>query len=159
MGTVPMGTIVAFVLNQEYIPDGWLLCDGSVIPQQYKNLINLLGTNTPNLAGRTLIGTGVPNMEIQTDERNPNFLHSNVWPLGYTGGEYQHKLVLDEIPVHNHSASVGWAEAGGSYWQNLAVVGGTAQTIQTDNTGGDAAHFNMQPYQAVHYIIYAGDKS
>jgi microcystin-dependent protein len=157
MGSVPMGTIVAFVLKKEYIPPGWLLCDGATIPVKYSKLISKLGPNTPNLAGRTLIGTGVPNMTIQTDQRIPNFDTSNNWPLGYTGGEYQHKLVEDEIPQHTHDASVGWGEAGGTYWQNLAVVGGNAQTIKTDGgTGGGEAHFNMQPYQAVHYIIYTG---
>ena len=161
MGNVPMGTIVAFILDKKNIPPGWLLCDGSTIPSKYTQLISALNSNnTPNLAGRTLIGTGVPNMGQQSDGRNPNYDPSNVWPLGYTGGEYQHTLVAAEIPQHTHNASVGWGEAGGTYWKNLAVVGGSGQTIQTDGgTGGGGAHFNMQPYQAVHYIIYTGQNN
>ena len=161
MGNVPMGTVVAFMLGTKNIPPGWLLCDGSAIPSKYTELINALNSNTrPNLAGRTLIGTGVPDMGVQSDGRNPNYDPSNIWPLGYTGGEYQHYLNVNEIPQHTHNATVGWGEAGGSYWQNLAVVGASGQTITTDGgNGGGGAHFNMQPYQAVHYIIYTGQNS
>jgi len=153
-GAVPMGTIVAFALNS--IPNGWLLCDGSAIPAQYQNLITALGSSkTPNLAGRTLTGTGVPSIGVQSDGRTPNFAPSNNWPLGYTGGEYQHTLTTDEIPSHTHNythcnANGSSGLYGGSYWAP------SYPEATTEATGGSQAHYNMQPYFSVNYIIYAG---
>lgn len=160
MGTVPMGTVVAFALPKENIPPGWLPCDGSEIPPEYENFIRTLGSNcTPNLAGRTIIGTGVPSTEIQTDGRDPHFDPSNNWPLGYTGGEYKHILTEAEMPAHSHGYTyenpIGEHPGdfySGSYWQPTTVNSTTAIT------GGNQPHFNMQPYQAFYYIIYTGQE-
>ena len=63
-GSVPVGTIVAYLGDKDNIPRGWLLCDGSTFSQsQYPKLKERLGgTNLPNLQGLTLIGA--------TDEDN-----------------------------------------------------------------------------------------
>lgn len=155
-GSVPMGTILPF-LGPE-IPSGWLLCDGSDIPSGYSTFISFLGsTRTPNLAGRTLIGTGIPDMGVQSDGNTPNYPPSANWPLGYTGGEFQHTLTIPEIPAHDHGYTYDnplGAHAGdyysGSYWQPISVQS------TTQSTGGGQPHYNMQPYYAVNFIIYAG---
>lgn len=155
MGSVPLGTILAFALQTNNIPKGWLLCNGEVIPTT-SPLSNFM-SNTPNLCGRTLIGTGAPTYPapIQSDGLSPNFDQSNNWPLGYTGGEYKHLLTVDEIPAHNHGYSYsnptgGNGLYGGSYWGPTTVDGSTS------SVGGSQMHYNMQPYYAVNYIIYAG---
>lgn len=56
---VPTGSIMPFIGTQ--VPNGWLLCDGSSFPDNTytANLKALLGsTNTPNLKGMFLRGTG-----------------------------------------------------------------------------------------------------
>lgn len=56
---VPTGSIIPFMGTEA--PDGWLLCDGSDIPEgvQYDALKTVLGdTRTPNLKGRFLKGAG-----------------------------------------------------------------------------------------------------
>lgn len=160
---VPMGTIVAFVLNKKNKPPGWLICDGSPIPDIYMELIDALGsTHTPNLAGRTLIGSGIPNMGVQSDGRNPNFGPSVDLSLGDTGGEYQHTLELNEIPPHNHLinggafGTLGTALETGDSGYIPFCSKGFFDINGTDNAGGGQAHFNMQPYYTVHYIIYTG---
>lgn len=181
---VPMGTIVAFALSKDSIPAGWLLCDGSAIPAQYTQLITALGSNnTPNLAGRTFIGTGAPYNGTQSDGTSAGFNTSNNWPLGYTGGNYNITLAINQIPSHQH---LGWGESGNSAWGtgNSATAsyygnhdhdggnylwgstftGGDPQNkIATNNgtitgtaAGPTSSHVNMQPYYAINYIIYTG---
>lgn len=156
-GAVPMGTIVAFALNVNSIPNGWLLCDGSTIPDKYQELITALGNNqTPNLGGRTLVGTGKPDSAPQSDGTSPNFDAGNIFPLGWTAGEYQHQLVVSEMPKHQHPLLYEFDLNSGCH----AGTGSTpcaSGTIQyTDFVGGDGFHNTMQPYQAVNFIIYTG---
>lgn len=165
LGQVPMGTIVAFALNDSSVPEGWLLCDGRDIPSKYQSLKTALGSETtPNLCGRTLIGTGKPNKEPQSDKRDPNFDDKFSWPLAYTGGEYAHKLTIDEMPSHFHFINDGnfglhkksfKGENGHDLPYKTSadpdnVIG------HTDLNGRDKLHNMMQPYYAVNYIIYAG---
>jgi microcystin-dependent protein len=174
MGNVPMGTIVAFVLNlgtdgkgKPMPPPGWLMCDHSPIPQKYSLLISYLNSHhTPNLTGRTLIGTGVPDSTTpQTDHRNPNFAPSNHWHLGNTGGEYQHTLTTEEIPSHDHTIHSGQFGNLGTALQTASsgyipyCMNDVFGPNGTDSTGGGGPHPNMQPYYAVHYIIYTGQPS
>lgn len=162
LGQVPMGTIVAFGLNDKSIPEGWLLCNGSEIPSKYQSLITALGSNqTPNLCGRTLIGTGHPTNDKQPDGTVPNFDPSNNWPLAYTGGEYKHQLTIDELAKHSHTINDG--DFG---LHNRSFKGSDDKDIPfkthsddklrlkgTDVSGGDGFHNNMQPYYAVNYNL------
>jgi len=149
---VPMGTIVAFALAEQNIPKDWLLCDGGSIPDAYSNLKTLLGNqNTPNLAGRTLIGSGTLGTTGTT------------YNGGDSGGEEKHCLTVEEMPKHQH---YGFGEAYKDW--PFGTTGdkgqkGTAGGEDSDNyfyntspSGGDSPHNNMPPYYVVHYIIYAG---
>lgn len=158
---LPIGTIVAFALTSTEIPQGWLLCDGSTIPLKYQTLIICLKSpNTPNFCGRTLIGTGTPSNGVQSDGTTPNFDPSNNWPLAYTGGEFRHTLLINEIPAHTHTSPTnqgGWSRTNGDsvYGSDRPQEQGN-YPFTTGSTGGSGAHNNMQPYCAVNYIIYAG---
>lgn len=160
-GNLPMGTILPFYLPFQKVPAGWLLCDGSAIPAKYQALISALGSNnTPNLAGRTLIGTGIPNNNKQSDGTTPNFTPAANWPLGYTGGELVHTLSEAEMPAHSHSYSYinpTGVHAGnfysGDYWEPTTIY------ANTQNAGGGQAHNNMAPYVAVNYIIFTGENA
>lgn len=142
------------------LPAGWLLCDGqtTVNPQSYPELYQLLGGTlnsgqtiyTPDLRGRTLIGTGGPNNNIQSDGRIPNVNGYN-WPLGYTGGEFWHTLTEAEMPEHNHQYKTLLQEMPQSGSDTMCWSGG--ETASTSSTGGSQAHNIMQPYYAVNYII------
>ena len=165
---VPMGTVVAFILNKKNIPDGWLLCDGSEIPPEYQELIVALGSSTtPNMAGRTMIGTGKPSNDAQSDGTSPNFDQKNGWPLSSTGGEQKHTLSIGEIPNHDHSINNrnfglharSFAGADGNDRPYVVNPKHNIYICITDQAGGDQPHNNMQPYYAVHYIIYTGISS
>ena len=79
--------------------------------------------------------------------------------MGATGGAETHTLTVNEMPKHKHSPVIHWpgtqkteAECFTTdsyvYNANKLPVADYVQTMIT-NTGGDAAHNNLQPYVVV----------
>lgn len=92
--------------------------------------------------GRTLIGVGVGNDGTNTQEFNINT----------TGGEYKHKLVIDEIPSHTHqyyspTIQEVTPSSGTSTYGNY----NKEYIIDSGSTGGDGYHNNVQPYITVYF--------
>jgi microcystin-dependent protein len=86
---------------------GWMRCDGRNLPvAQYNQLFQIIGYSftsngvdtslfgIPNAAGRVpgIVGTGL-------DTRNV----STTFTYGQSYGEYQHQLVVAEMPSHTHT--------------------------------------------------------
>ena len=99
--------------------------------------------------GRTLISAGKG-----TDSNN----ESKTFSVGTTGGEYNHKLVVSEIPSHNHISLKSFEGAtndylGGSASDYGTVPGSSSSGISnfmSSFTGGDGSHNNIQPYIVVY---------
>lgn len=92
--------------------------------------------------GRTLIGVGTGNDGTNTQE----------FEVNTTGGEYKHKLVIDEIPSHAHKYySPIIQEVTPS--SNTSTYGNYNKDykIDSDSVGGDGYHNNVQPYIAVYF--------
>lgn len=155
--TLPIGGIIAFA--SDTIPNGWLLCDGSVVSRTtYSELFNAIGLNyveegyewqdeerfpLPNAKGRTLVGKDSTDTDFNT--------------LGKTSGEKTHTLTVDEMPSHKHELIVNRQLGGVS--AALQPTWGTAYS-STDsgsisNTGGDQPHNNLQPCLVTNFIIKA----
>ena len=161
-----IGAIVPFAGG--ILPSGWLPCDGaSYLKSAYPNLWAAIGNvwgsvdadhfNVPDLRGRVLLGQGTASS-------------GTTFNLGQTGGEETHTLTAGEMPSHTHT------DAGHSHSINPFVETGTAVPPPSDagstlpiptnstgsaqaniqNTGGDGAHNNMQPWAGVNYAIIAG---
>jgi microcystin-dependent protein len=115
--------------------------------------------NLPDLRGRVSVGRDSAQTEFDT--------------LGETGGAKTHTLTTAEMPSHTHvqnphTHTSNFGEGGGAgrdapsgggdgykakYYTPGLVINNATATNQ--NTGGDGAHNNLQPYQILNYIIKA----
>lgn len=76
---------------------------------------------------------------------------------GATGGAETHTLTTTEMPIHNHNLSrpvwyYGDGDPTGSdiYGTVASTTKIVSSASQIDNTGGDSAHNNLQPYVVVY---------
>jgi microcystin-dependent protein len=158
-GAAPTGTLMPFAGNPATPPSGWLTCDGSAVSRTtYSALFTALGVtygtgdgsttfNVPDMRGRVIAGYDTTQTEFNA--------------VGGTGGEKTHVLSSGEMPAHSHGVTfrsgslaqttqTGAADGAVSNRWHLAV--GT-NDWGTTNTGGGAAHNNLQPYLTLPYII------
>ena len=156
-----VGEIRMFAGN--FAPTGWATCDGQILPiSQNTALFSLLGTNyggngTNNFALPYLAGS-VP-------------IHNGQGPgltdrvVGETAGTSLVGLIPSETPAHTHSvlASSNDANTAGPAGAVPAAVE-TPPLYRNDTNatmalnvvapvGNGVPHNNMQPYQAVTFII------
>lgn len=121
---------------------GYVLCDGT--------------NGTPDLRGRTFVGTGSPT-GLDVDDAQIGYV------LGQRGGRNQVKLSADQsgIPAHRHRIP----ELGpGSQQVNLpATTPGTLraatstqETEEVQAADAQFAHENRMPFHAVNVLMYLG---
>lgn len=174
-----IGEIRAFAFD--YAPEGWLQCQGQILPiAQYQALFALLGNRyggngttqfaLPDLRGRTIIGVKPP-QQGQTP-----------YPIAFAAGVETVPMNVDQIPPHSHTVTLsgltatlkgnsGGAdspEPGGhalaapeqpiynSGTPDTAMAAGSVAVSGTGTcavTGSGAAHPNMQPYLTLNYCI------
>jgi microcystin-dependent protein len=131
-------------------PSGWLIADGSQISRtQFAKLFQAIGTsygvgngsttfNIPDMRGRVPVGRDAGQTEFDT--------------LGKAGGAKTHTLTIAEMPAHNHQLPGSLVARGtGAVFRELAGVG--VNNVSSLNTGGSAAHNNLQPYRVLNFII------
>lgn len=70
---------------------------------------------------------------------------------GSTGGEFEHRLKLNEIPEHNHYALYGGG-SGSQYGFSIVEnsISGQFEKYAIQNAGGSQPHNNTPPYLAVY---------
>jgi microcystin-dependent protein len=145
LNILPAGIIMAFggntTTSATSAPPGWWLCDGSLVTNTSSSLYN---TNTPDLRGRFILGSGSGGGNIGSNNTST--------AVGYTSGEVTHILQTTEMPTHLHSGlkinSLGgyteMHEGGDFTYDNNG---------QTGTAGGSGAHNNMPPYYILTYIM------
>jgi len=162
MGFNPIPVGLIHPMAAAAAPDGYLLCDGtSYATADYPELFAAIGYtfggagtdfNVPSLINRVIVGAG------------------DVFAVADTGGESEVFLDVAAMPSHTHTDSghnhtipfvtSAPAQAGVGFAGDVTVPIVTNNTgtssANNQNTGGDGAHNNMQPYQAITYVIYAG---
>ncbi|MBH8566701.1 tail fiber protein [Nostoc sp. CENA67] len=162
IGVVPIGGTIAWITNSA--PSKWLICDGRAISRTtYAALYAVVGAifgsgdgsttfNLPDLRGRVPVGADSSTLQGAASR----ITASNT--LGASAGAQTHTLITNEIPPHAHPKSVSGGVADGSSKSAMTdIVGTTAgANVVTANTGGGAAHNNLQPYLIINWIIYAG---
>jgi microcystin-dependent protein len=170
-----IGQIIAVAFP--FVPQGWLACDGSMVPvSQFTTLYQLIGNTyggdsnnfaLPDLRGRVPINIGQGK-----DLSN--------YGLGQTAGSASVALDATQIGRHTHEFRVSSSLANltvptptapalavelgvgaqtqvSLYGAANALVALHPNSVSATANGGNAGHENRQPYQAVTYIIaYAG---
>lgn len=164
------GRIIPFAGN--FAPEGWHICDGSVLNiADYQPLYTLIGTTyggdgrttfgLPDLRARLAVGLGqAPNLQ-------------NKYTFGETGGVESVVLTSATLGVHEHPATAAnVAGTSPTPASGLALAAATAGTAYTNPQATDlkkgalnanvvsgpvlpapAGHSNMMPTIALNYII------
>eukprot|EP00961_Rhodomonas_salina_P006045 81891-Rhodomonas_salina.1 len=177
MVDITSSNLVPVMPRRNFAPRGWAFCDGQLLAiNANQALFSILGTTyggdgrtsfaLPDFRGRVPIGQG-------TDS-----LSGTDYNLGQKGGAETHVLTITQMPSHTHDAALhamnttqardssdpAGASLGGSSTCDGNYVSGTSgnpvqddfiamQGVEIGNTGGNQAHQNMAPFQAVNYII------
>ena len=133
---VPIGAIFPWLkdyTNTPNLPEAWVECNGQTLSDG-ESVYD--GQTIPDLNG------------------NNRFLRGNS-TSGGTGGESEHTLTENEMPIHNHSVSMNnyGAVTYSSDDEAVSNDAGSHYTTPTGNTGGDATHENKPPYYEVVFII------
>lgn len=157
-----VGQIMAFGGN--FAPQGWALCDGSLLPiSQYETLFTLIGT--------TYGGDG-QNTFALPDLRGRVPLHQGQGPgpssyiMGQSGGVEEVTLTVGQLPQHSHPA-MGSSGGGtspspsGAVWAgspiNVYTAGGAANAAMSATSvsasGGSQGHDNMLPFVTLNFCI------
>jgi len=164
-----IGQIIMFGGN--FAPRGWAFCDGQLLPiAQNSALFSILGTIYGG-DGRTTFALPEMRGRVAMHEGNGPGLGTRV--LGQRGGAQTTTLNTTNLPSHNHTATMRAESAAGSTGNptgNLlgvittganiyappvpaTEVSMSSDSIVVNNTGGNQAFGNEQPYTVVNYII------
>ena len=95
--------------------------------------------------GRTLIGEGTGN----DGSTSMTFTTNNA------GGEYSHKLTVNEMPSHDHKLYARGgptAQTNSPFAENRPIIqGSNYYGFNVSSAGGDTSHNNVQPYIVVYF--------
>ncbi|MFG0252974.1 MAG: phage tail protein [Phycisphaerales bacterium JB038] len=127
---MPTGAIVAFWGTKE--PEGWLMCDGEPIDQEYKDLRDLVGNQTPDLRGYFLRGydsTGAIDADrIQADQEigsvQPDEFKGHLHTTGCTSLAEGQPTGRSNDPNHAKNL-LGYHTAKGVHNINTQLTGGS----------------------------------
>ena len=166
-----IGQIIMFGGN--FAPRNWAFCNGQLLAiNQNQALFSILGTTyggdgrttfgLPELRGRVAVHSG--------GSSGPGLTNR---PLGSRSGTETNTLTTNQLPSHNHTATMRAESAPGSTGNPTGNLLGVVTTganiyappvpatevsmssdsIVVNNTGGNQSVNNMQPFTAVNYII------
>jgi microcystin-dependent protein len=160
-----LGQIVLFAGN--FAPRSWALCQGQILAIATNTaLFSILGTTyggngqttfaLPDLRSRVPVGQG----------QGPGL---SSYSLGQQGGDESVTLTINEMPAHNHVATVACFNGDGSTgrcrgafpadnsgvnsYNATADNQMNAAMVQVGLAGGSQPHPNIQPYTTLNYII------
>lgn len=161
-------------------PPGWLVCNGqSLLRSQYLALFEVIGTTygaddsehftLPDCRGNVIIGKGTQsycNALGETGGEQEHTLTIGEMPshnhAGTTDSAGSHTHTLNNattVQINGVNTPSGLDNSGGeincvnTLTATVNANGAHTHTFTTGNTGGGAAHNNLQPYITLNYII------
>ncbi|MBD3243816.1 MAG: phage tail protein [Chitinivibrionales bacterium] len=163
-----IGEIRMFAGN--FAPRGWAFCDGQLLPiSQHTALFSLLGTTYGGDGSTTF---GLPDLRGRVPVHPGHGPGLTIRGLGEKGGQEQVTLTAAQMPSHTHAvtttvaadSAVGTsdspkervparnASSTPAYSDSATTTLDGVQTTASPS-GGNQPHNNMQPYQAINFII------
>ena len=146
-----------------FAPRGWALCDGQLLAvSQNDALFSLLGTVYGG-DGRTTFG--LPDMRGRIPIHAGQGPGLSSRPLGGRGGAESVTVTVPQLPAHSHTFLVS-ADPGNENNPSGEVIAQASADLYIEDppqsafaaaaigtTGGGQSHVNLQPFQAVNFII------
>ncbi|MFL6305276.1 MAG: phage tail protein, partial [Candidatus Sulfotelmatobacter sp.] len=150
-----------------YAPQGWMFCDGSLLPiSQYQALFSLLGTS---FGGNGTTTFGLPDLRSRVPVAatlSGGSQSLTPYAMGQVGGSESVPLAINQMPIHSHlvmtndtsetqNTSANHYLGGGGRTPVYAAQAGTTTLAPNavSNTGGNVPHENRQPFLALNWII------
>jgi microcystin-dependent protein len=150
------------MMGCNFAPNGWQLCDGSILSiANFETLFNLIGTTyggdgqttfrVPDLRGRAPVHTGGSFSYVQ----------------GQNGGVENVTLTVPQTPAHSHVPQAALGATGNpadspanNVWSGWTGGGFSAQAPAVNlnaaaigSAGGGQPHNNLAPYQTINFVI------
>lgn len=151
-----------------FAPSGWAFCQGQILPiSQNTALFSLLGTY---YGGNGVSTFALPDLRGRVPMHYGTDPVGNVYVIGEIAGTETITLNGSQMPVHTHNI-FGSSQSGGNYQApvpgvamasdargNFYAPGTSTLTSINPGTvavysGGNQAHTNIQPYQAINWCI------
>jgi microcystin-dependent protein len=151
-----------------FAPQGWALCDGSVLSiQQNTALFSLLGTT---YGGNGTTNFALPDLRGRVPVHQGDGPSTSPYMLGQQGGAETVVLTTAQMPTHSHALAANSATGsatspiGGFIASEIdSNIGAVSAFSPSSNgsmnagavaaSGGSQAHNNLQPYLCVNFII------
>ena len=172
MGEAYLGEI--FMGGWDFAPRGFAFCNAELMPiSQNTALFSLLGTN---FGGDGVQTFGLPDLRGRAPIHWGQGPGTSNYAIGQTGGTENVTLISSQIPAHSHTINANGsipntASPDGSYfaaspptgsgpnasqlklYTTNAPNGAAFNTGTIGQTGGGQPHSNIQPYQAISFVI------
>jgi len=147
-----------------FAPEGWEFCNGQLLSiSEWEVVFVLIGTT---YGGDGVTNFALPNLQSRVPVHQGTAATGTPYTLGETGGVENVTLEVAQIPGHAHVANaIPSAATAPGPSGNLPAAGAgiTLYSGQTPNSamnpgaiaaaGGSEPHPNIQPYQALNFII------
>ncbi len=160
-----IGQIMMIGFN--FAPRGWAFCDGQLLPVSTNTaLFSLLGT-TYGGDGRTTFA--LPDLRGRVPTHQGTGAGLSTRKIGQRFGNETVALTAANVPAHTHTAKLhAKDDEGDAEEPSGAALAKSENTFKDDdpdaemkdgsvtveaNTGGNQAHYNMQPTLCINFVI------
>lgn len=140
-------------------PVGWNICQGQLISiSDNAALFQLIGTTYGGDGQNTF---GLPNLQSRIPVHQ-----GNGYVIGQLGGVETVTIGASNFPAHQHSLVASSATSGATnlpgnntmangakIYKTIAPTVGMNPAMVSTSNGGNQPHGNIQPYQAINWII------